>query len=191
MTCAVFKCRERPRPPHRSRPADVTRPASRQQQAPSEMAGMSLKGGEITVQHLMQQLGNPGLQSRHREMQASPLPGMSTPNMGVAHQPLRLSPISHSGQGRIPSPREMAHTQSLMQGAMLKKKIEEQRDLRRRHEVQQIKPPTQLAFTPTSVLRKRTADKEEALSPKPQMQQRHAQWYDPAQTVGAVTSKDP
>ncbi|KOB72521.1 Cup [Operophtera brumata] len=27
-----------------------------------------LKSGEITAQHLMQQLGNPGLQSRHREM---------------------------------------------------------------------------------------------------------------------------
>lgn len=27
-----------------------------------------LKAGEITVQHLMQQLGNPGLQSRHREV---------------------------------------------------------------------------------------------------------------------------
>lgn len=27
-----------------------------------------LKSGEITGTHLMQQLGNPGLQSRHREM---------------------------------------------------------------------------------------------------------------------------
>lgn len=32
----------------------------------STIAG--LKAGEITVQNLMQQLGNPGLQSRHREL---------------------------------------------------------------------------------------------------------------------------
>lgn len=32
------------------------------------MVVSGLKAGEITVQHLMQQLGNPGLQSRHREL---------------------------------------------------------------------------------------------------------------------------
>ncbi|XP_047538501.1 eukaryotic translation initiation factor 4E transporter-like isoform X2 [Vanessa atalanta] len=152
-----------------------------------------LKAGEITVQHLMQQLGNPGLQSRHREllltilrthqqrqqMGGSPLP----PHLVVPpphHQPLRLSPLPHSGGGeerynsgvpaRIPSPRELAaHTQSIMQGALIKKKLEEQREnYRRRHEMQQQQPkqPTPISFTPTSVLRKMTAEKEEAGSPK-------------------------
>nr|XP_026494486.1 eukaryotic translation initiation factor 4E transporter-like isoform X3 [Vanessa tameamea] len=143
-----------------------------------------LKAGEITVQHLMQQLGNPGLQSRHREllltilrthqqrqqMGGSPLP----PHLVVPpphHQPLRLSPLPHSGvPARIPSPRELAaHTQSIMQGALIKKKLEEQREnYRRRHEMQQQQPkqPTPISFTPTSVLRKMTAEKEEAGSPK-------------------------
>ncbi|CAK1589928.1 unnamed protein product [Parnassius mnemosyne] len=69
--------------------------------------------------------------------------------------------------GRIPSPRELAaHTQSIMQGALIKKKLEEQREnFRRRHELQpkhaQPPPPppahhphhtqhTPLSFTPTS-----------------------------------------
>ena len=53
---------------------------------------------------------------------------------------------------RIPSPRELVvHTQSIMQGALLKKKLEEQKEnYRRRHEVQP-KQPTPISFTPTSV----------------------------------------
>lgn len=78
---------------------------------------------------------------------------------------------------RVPSPRELqVHTQTLFQNALLKKKLEEQREnYRRRHEQQQQRSgtpvnspagnkqthsPTPLAFTPTSVLRKMTADKE-------------------------------
>ncbi|RVE49119.1 hypothetical protein evm_006240 [Chilo suppressalis] len=158
-----------------------------------------LKAGEITVQHLMQQLSNPGLQSRHREvlltilrlhhhqrqMGGSPLPsgvggvgGVGAPHLVVPHhQPLRLSPLPHPGvPARIPSPRELAaHTQSIMQGALIKKKLEEQREnYRRRHEMHQPKQPTPISFTPTSVLRKMTAEKEaEAPSPKQQ------QWAQP------------
>ncbi|XP_059048215.1 eukaryotic translation initiation factor 4E transporter-like [Achroia grisella] len=168
-----------------------------------------LKAGEITVQHLIQQLSNPGLQSRHREllqtilrlyqqrqMGGSPLPGGVAGVAGVGsvggvagvtaphlvlpphHQPLRLSPLPHPGvPPRIPSPRELvAHTQSIMQGALIKKKLEEQKEnFRRRHEMQQQpKQSTPISFTPTSVLRKMTAEKEsEAPSPKQQ------QWGQP------------
>lgn len=54
---------------------------------------------------------------------------------------------------RIPSPRELAaHTQSIMQGALIKKKLEEQREnFRRRQEMQLPKQPTPISFTPTSV----------------------------------------
>lgn len=78
---------------------------------------------------------------------------------------------------RVPSPRELAaHTQSIIQKALLnKKKLEEQREnFRKRQEHQQQQrattpvnspakqthSPTPLAFTPTSVLRKMTAEKE-------------------------------
>lgn len=88
---------------------------------------------------------------------------------------------------RIPSPRELQyHTQSIMQNALIKKKLEEQREnFRKRQENQQlqthmfnvqdtthsklspvkqnntISSPTKLAFTPTSVLRKMTAEKDD------------------------------
>lgn len=81
---------------------------------------------------------------------------------------------------RVPSPREIAlHTQSVMQNALIKKKLEEQRENYRKRQDQQQQQqiqqrasspinspakqtmsPTPLAFTPTSVLRKMTADKE-------------------------------
>lgn len=77
---------------------------------------------------------------------------------------------------RVPSPREIVmHTQSIMQSALIKKKLEEQRENFRKRQDQQVQQrpsspvnspakqtmsPTPLAFTPTSVLRKMTADKE-------------------------------
>ncbi|XP_063628434.1 eukaryotic translation initiation factor 4E transporter-like [Cydia splendana] len=176
-------------------PAPGPSPADREllQRPEAQAIIHGLKAGEITVQHLMQQLGNPGLQSRHREvlltilrlhqqqrqqqMGGSPLPGVgAAPHLVVPplHQPLRLSPLPHpSVPARIPSPRELAaHTQCIMQSALIKKKLEEQREnYRRRHD-----PPkgTPISFTPTSVLRKMTADKEsDAPSPKQQ------QWAQP------------
>lgn len=78
---------------------------------------------------------------------------------------------------RIPSPRELqVHTQNIMQRALIKKKLEEQQEnFRKKQEMQQrgqspgggaspakhISSPTPLAFTPTAVLRKMTADKDE------------------------------
>lgn len=83
---------------------------------------------------------------------------------------------------REPSPRDLImHTQSIMQSALIKTKLEEQREnYRKRQEQQQAQQmqsqqriaspvnspskqmmsPTPLAFTPTSVLRKMTAEKE-------------------------------
>lgn len=58
-----------------------------------------------------------------------------------------------AGVSRAPSPRELAaHTQSLMQNAIIKKKLEEQREnFRRRQEMQPPKQSTPISFTPTSV----------------------------------------
>ncbi|XP_046386068.1 uncharacterized protein LOC124155907 isoform X9 [Ischnura elegans] len=84
---------------------------------------------------------------------------------------------------RVPSPRELrAHTQQIMHAALIKKKLEEQKEnFRRKQEMQQqsLSPnpgtggtkvesspppakhsPTPLGFTPTSVLRKMTAEKD-------------------------------
>lgn len=86
---------------------------------------------------------------------------------------------------RIPSPRELqVHTQNILQHALIKKKLEEQQEnYRKKQEMQlqqqrgqspsnnnnnnnapvtkSISSPTPLAFTPTSVLRKMTADKDD------------------------------
>lgn len=88
---------------------------------------------------------------------------------------------------RIPSPRELqVHTQNILQRALIKKKLEEQTEnFRKKQEMQRgaspnpasvatssgnqqsgskgVSSPTPLAFTPTSVLRKMTADKDEGL----------------------------
>lgn len=90
---------------------------------------------------------------------------------------------------RMPSPMELqAHTRNILQGALIKKKLEEQSEnFRKRQEMQRshspnannsvisqnsnnsaansspakhVGSPTPLAFTPTSVLRKMTAEKE-------------------------------
>uniref|UniRef100_A0A7G3AJT2 Putative eukaryotic translation initiation factor 4e transporter-like protein n=1 Tax=Lutzomyia longipalpis TaxID=7200 RepID=A0A7G3AJT2_LUTLO len=103
------------------------------------------------------------------------------PPTGVAPK-LSVSPLPNAMPQRIPSPRELQfHTQSIMQNALIRKKLEEQlENYRKRQEMAQqqmapeqasparrLKPqhqaapsPTPLAFTPTSVLRKMTADKD-------------------------------
>lgn len=56
---------------------------------------------------------------------------------------------------RIPSPRELqVHTQNILQRALIKKKLEEQQENYRKKQ--------EMAFTPTSVLRKMTAEKDES-----------------------------
>ncbi|XP_048263920.1 putative uncharacterized protein DDB_G0271606 isoform X7 [Bombus terrestris] len=187
-----------------------------------------LQQGEITRQHLIQQLQNPAMQHRHREVLVnilkmyggttprtiSPHPSAPTPQDHILQQmlyqqqqqripspmnnaycpPSIISPnltaspstltVQHPVmQHRVPSPREIVmHAQSIMQSALIKKKLEEQREnFRKRQDQQQQQQqqqaqqrasspvnspakqtmsPTPLAFTPTSVLRKMTADKE-------------------------------
>ncbi|XP_054280145.1 eukaryotic translation initiation factor 4E transporter isoform X2 [Macrosteles quadrilineatus] len=181
----------------------------------------SLKRGEITIMHLMEQLKrNTSMQPVHREMIASiiklhgmqsgqrdPSPGLAPPstaeqmlqqmlhNQQSHHQQHQLRiPSPHGNMlQRVPSPRELvAHTQNILQNALLKKKLEEQKEnFRKRQEMQRshspnipaagsLSPanqqpsttsPTPLAFTPTSVLRKMTADKEAELNSKQQQGQ--------------------
>ncbi|KAL1501261.1 hypothetical protein ABEB36_006616 [Hypothenemus hampei] len=163
-----------------------------------------LTRGEITAQHLCQQLANPALQPRHREMLVTilklqgsgnnygPSPRVLSPAPMAQHhlyaqqqqqqQQLRVSPLPPNAMHqRVPSPRELqVHTQNILQRALIKKKLEEQTEnFRKKQEMQQrgaspnmgigsqqagqkgIVSPTPLAFTPTSVLRKMTAEKDE------------------------------
>ncbi|PNF25668.1 hypothetical protein B7P43_G00632 [Cryptotermes secundus] len=211
-----------------------------------------LKHGEITPQHLVQQLQNSAMQHRHREVlvsilklqmqpgvsprATSPHPHVQQPellhqmmlqqqqqqhqqqqlripsplNSGYCQQSSVISPNLASNPNtlsvqhtvlphRVPTPRELiAHTQNIMQSALIKKKLEEQQEnFRKRQEMQQslspsmpgmssnatnnsglkindssspakhMSSPTPLAFTPTSVLRKMTAEKEAETSGGP------------------------
>ncbi|XP_072155534.1 uncharacterized protein [Bemisia tabaci] len=146
-------------------------------------------------QHQAQQLRIP---SPHANAYC-PTPSLS-PNL-VAAAPNTLT-VQHPGIQRVPSPRELvAHTQNILQSALIKKKLEEQKEnFRKRQELQRSHSPNlsnssinsrlmdnneakslrvlgansptpaNLAFTPTSVLRKMTAgsnagDKDPALDP--------------------------
>ena len=75
------------------------------------------------------------------------------------------------GRDRVPSPQEMAiHAQQIMQNALIKRKLEEQKEnCRRRQEQDQQRKATDspsFAFTPTVVMKKMAADRRDS-DPKP------------------------
>merc|ERR1719312_722564 len=125
---------------------------------------VGLESGNITVEHLVQQVSNPALQQRQRDVLLSvlklvtmqrqaglpppmpitgfPLPADAPPTRvsplmfppggpGPAH--LSISPGPQ--QARVPSPQEMTVlTQQIMQQALIKRKLEEQKEnYRKRH----------------------------------------------------------
>ncbi|GBP35448.1 hypothetical protein EVAR_94900_1 [Eumeta japonica] len=132
----------------------------------------------------------------HQPQRLSPLPHHGQLHLSMLDAAYCVSPIMatspntltvhHPGvPARIPSPRELvAHTQSIMQNALIKKKLEEQREnFRRRNEQAQgqhqpSKQATPISFTPTSVLRKMTAEKESDV-PSPKQQPAQQQWAQP------------
>nr|CAD7428991.1 unnamed protein product [Timema monikensis] len=244
-----------PLPPELQLMVNNAQPSRELLQRPEALAIIQgLRHGQITSQHIVQQLQNPAMQHRHREVlvnilkfqmrlqRTAVVTGLSpqplsphhnvqppsdlhhimlqqqqqqtqTPqqqlripsplNGAYCQQPPTISPnisstgnlntlsVQHTGlPHRVPSPRELiVHTQNIMQSALIKKKLEEQREnYRKRQEMQQsLSPnlttgslvgvsnnvstgtetspakhlsPTPLTFTPTSVLRKMTAEKE-------------------------------
>lgn len=150
---------------------------------------VGLSNGELNHVFLMQQLNNPTINQRDREIihailggphennfgsgimpnnamnNQLPIPNMAgrqppidalTPevvrNMHFqamiaerSKQPSQISPLPNGVPQRIPSPRELQfHTQSIMQNALIKKKLEEQREnYRKRQEQQQQQAPNQ------------------------------------------------
>ncbi|XP_017779508.1 PREDICTED: eukaryotic translation initiation factor 4E transporter-like isoform X5 [Nicrophorus vespilloides] len=100
---------------------------------------------------------------------ASPLPEMGINQSKELLNRPEAQAILQAMHQRIPSPRELQlHTQNIMQRALIKKKLEEQEENYRKKQQQRgnspakTASPTRLAFTPTSVLRKMTADKDDS-----------------------------
>ena len=93
--------------------------------------------------------------------------------------PAHLSISPTANQQRVPSPQEMTVlTQHIMQQALIKKKLEEQREnFRKRHGDAPVAsaPVTSgspLAFTPTSVMRKNAAERKDSdpqIKPVPEL----------------------
>ena len=83
--------------------------------------------------------------------------------------PAHLSISPTTNQQRVPSPQEMTVlTQHIMQQALIKKKLEEQREnFRKRHgdppvASAPVTSSSPLAFTPTSVMRKNAAERKDS-----------------------------
>ena len=105
-------------------------------------------------------------------------PSRVSPLMFPPAPPSHLS-ISPPAQQRVPSPQEMTVlTQHIMQQALIKKKLEEQREnFRKRHgEPSASSVPVSggspLAFTPTSVMRKSAAERKDSdpqIKPVPEL----------------------
>ncbi|KAF5291743.1 hypothetical protein FQA39_LY14231 [Lamprigera yunnana] len=112
----------------------------------------------------------------HRQPLTSPLHDIGLNQSRELLNRPEAQAILQATHQRIPSPRELqVHTQNIMQQALIKKKLEEQTEnYKKRQEMQRgqspgrglspakhISSPTPLAFTPTSVLRKMTAEKDD------------------------------
>jgi hypothetical protein len=103
------------------------------------------------------------------QRQGHPAESPTSPTVNKAT--LNVSPIP--GRDRIPSPQEIAlHTQQIMQNALIKRKLEEQKEnFRRRQEADHMRkgtdsPSNHFAFTPTVVMKKMAADRRDS-DPKP------------------------
>merc|ERR1719466_679622 len=197
----------------------------------AEQLLVGLNSGNISVENILQQLSNPALQQRQRDLLLSVLklktmtaparagPGLPPPlpphlalprtsplppndpmmllPQGVP--PTRVSPLmfphlappTHLSvspspqQARVPSPQEMTVlTQQIMQQALIKRKLEEQKENFRRRQGDSEPPSSSvaaasaanqpasvasmvssgspLAFTPTSVMRKNAAERKDS-----------------------------
>jgi len=96
---------------------------------------------------------------------------VTTGGNGTGGGNLSVSPLP--GRDRNPSPQEIAiHTQQIMQNALIKRKLEEQKEkAARQRQHQEIvdrrsTDSPSFAFTPTSVMKKMTADRRDS-DPKP------------------------
>jgi len=184
---------------------------------------LGLETGNITIENLVQQVTNPTLQPRQRDiflavlklvtmqrqgnlpqfMGRGPAPvqaptDLLPPGAGQTRvSPLMFPAVSASGQGhlsispvpqqaRVPSPQEMTVlTQQIMQQALIKRKLEEQKENYRKRQGETNNPafmvgtqaPTNssaspLAFTPTSVMRKNAAERKDSdpqIKPVPEL----------------------
>lgn len=96
----------------------------------------------------------------HISQRISPFEAKNSNNLAVSPTP--------PGQQRVPSPQELQyHAQQIMQNALIKRKLEEQKEnYRKRQEDVGLKSesplPSQLTFTPTAVMKKLAADRRDS-----------------------------
>ena len=120
----------------------------------------------------------------------------SAPNPpGPSGNALAVSPIP--GRDRIPSPQEIAiHTQQIMQNALIKRKLEEQKENFRRRQEHDLNrksadsPSASIAFTPTCVMKKMAADRRDS-DPKPVIPELKVNANDPGQKMSLRNSNSP
>ncbi|CAH1134209.1 unnamed protein product [Ceutorhynchus assimilis] len=156
---------------------------SQQQPQQSQINDLTMKLQQAQLQQkqmdMLGKLMSAGAGSTASHMRASPLLEMGPQQSRELLNRPEAQAILQAMHQRIPSPRELqVHTQNILQRALIKKKLEEQTEnFRKKQEMQRgaspnpignqqsggksVMSPTPLAFTPTSVLRKMTADKEE------------------------------
>jgi len=186
---------------------------------------LGLETGNITIENLVQQVTNPTLQPRQRDVFLAVLKlvtmqrqGNMPPFLGRGHghppaqapgdllppgagqtrvSPLMFPAVSAPAQGhlsispvpqqaRVPSPQEMTVlTQQIMQQALIKRKLEEQKENYRKRQGETNNPAfmvgpqastnssaSPLAFTPTSVMRKSAAERKDSdpqIKPVPEL----------------------
>jgi len=160
-------------------------------------------------QHLLSQ--PPPMPSAASHSRVSPLmfgptaaaAGGSVGGGSVANSHLAVSPGPQSQ--RVPSPQEMTVlTQHILQNALIKKKLEEQKEnYRKKHEgksedkenIRSVKSSSEngnssspLAFTPTSVMRKNAAERKDS-DPKPNIPEQKAKSVDRPASLELTTGR--
>ncbi|XP_050499219.1 eukaryotic translation initiation factor 4E transporter-like isoform X4 [Diabrotica virgifera virgifera] len=166
--------------PHLLAPSNSSRGGIQHHQHMTNDLSMKLHQAQIQQNQMdmLNKLINQTTSVHPQQLRASPLHDLVIQQSRDLLNRPEAQAILQAMHQRIPSPRELqVHTQNILQRALIKKKLEEQQEnYRKKQELQRgqspsnglnqaptknVTSPTPLAFTPTSVLRKMTAEKDE------------------------------
>lgn len=141
-------------------------------------------------------------QQQPQPQQQQPSQVQQQPNPALMKSANNLAVSPTSGQQRIPSPQELVyHTQQIMQNALIRRKLEEQKEnYRKRTEAcnEAVKGPggssptaasPLLSFTPTVVMKKLAADRRDS-DPKPQIPELRINQGDAGHSAGKANVSD-
>ncbi|CAH1260988.1 unnamed protein product [Diabrotica balteata] len=166
--------------PHLLAPSNSNRGGMQHHQHMTNDLSMKLQQAQFQQNQMdiLNKLINATTSVHPQQLRASPLHDLVVQQSRDLLNRPEAQAILQAMHQRIPSPRELqVHTQNILQRALIKKKLEEQQEnYRKKQELQRgqspsnglnqaptknVTSPTPLAFTPTSVLRKMTAEKDE------------------------------